>query len=248
MQLKLKPLLKELTNTLLLNLYWFLGQYKYPLEIIPKKGYLRTIDFQTFPKDLNLVLIRRSNCLTQLETFTKLGTLKEQAILKDQLPGMSLFLLGGFFKIEDIYFRQIKNGDLDWSGEKIFFCDLKKDYEKLNSAIPIYFNFKDIDEISFPYAKVGDEAKKISKSLGLQTTPTDGKYKFNGTSSIKHVPVNLNYWHVELVLLDITKKPIKDLRKDWSTSAVSQALGQIVSVAFEATPTIQKIPAKHFYN
>ncbi len=248
MPLNLKPLLKDLTNTLILSLYWLGWQYKYPLEIIPKKNFFKSIDFNSIKESLNPVLVRRSNYPSELETFTKLGTLKEQAILKQDIPGMSLFLLGGLFKIEDIYYRQKGKGDSDWSGEKIFFCDYKKndDYEELESAIPIYFNFNDLNAISFPYEKSGNEAKKFANSLGLKPTSIDGTYLFTGNCNIKHVPVNLNYWHVELVLFDIEKKPIEDTKKKWSASAISQALGQITSIAFQITPSIGTIPDNCF--
>lgn len=241
---KLKFSLKVLKNIFLVSWIWIAR--KYPLSILPKNGYKKKMDFDAI-SGMDFILLRRSNEQTAEATFTRFGTLSERAILLKDLPGMSMFLLGGRLKPKHIGFRQIGQGMLDWSGERIYFIDYRHDFEKLEYAVPIYFRFDSIQNREFPYYKIDDkETRKFVSMLQLDVPVVDGNRQFSGRCLISHCPTNLNYWHVELQLLDAKMDPIKNSGKNWATSAIKLALQQVLSVAFEQQPDLIRIPASIF--
>lgn len=243
---KLKVLLKALTNIFLTRLFFLFGKYRYPLVIIPKVNYCEQIDFSLIPISLEIFLIRKSNFSTITETFTKLGTLKEEAILAKDLTGMSMSMLGGDLKIDHIKFRQLKKGAENWNGGMVYFIDYKNDFVESTEVIPIFFSLKQIHNISFPYYRDDKEARQLIAALKLPVKTKENKFQLDGSYVVRHVPINLNYWHVELTLRDAQNKEIRRLEKTWAKSASLQILGQIVSVAFKETPSISQIPESMF--
>jgi hypothetical protein len=77
----------------------------------------------------------------------------------------------------------------------------------------------------------------------------EGEIKASGKATIEHAPTNLNYWHVELSLLDFNSTPVKKIKNQFHKSLSGHILSHILSV--KASSVLQEEPTpinKIFYS
>ena len=244
---KLKNLWKALKNTCLCKLYEYTGDYRYPVSILPHHSYVHFMNIDSLKSELPFFLIRRSDKDSN-NTFNSAGILREDAILPEDTIDLSLNVLGGNFKEDHIKYIPKSDGVKPWDGKKVYFIDYKNHYKIADVSSPIFFPLGELHRKTFPYYRGDDsEAKKIINALSLKPEKVDGKNKLHGSSEVKHSPTNLNYWHVELTLVDQVGKRIKKSSSIWIQSAAEMAYGHLISVnALQAAPPISTISKKSF--
>lgn len=183
----------------------YLAVVSYPIQIIPTRKFHREIPNNILAKISNLGVVRRS-LTSRNDTFDTFGKVKERALinLSKDVQYLSMNLLGNGFSDSHIAFIPKKSAANRWNGEdrklklwaqNIFYVN----YEFFST--PIFFWFHKLNNIPFPYhMQENNQVKKLMNSLGLQKTGS--QYKLSATTSIKHSPNNLNYWHIEFVISD----------------------------------------------
>jgi hypothetical protein len=216
----------------------------YPFWILPKKGFKKEMDINHLNDLENHGIVRRS-LRSRKNTFDKFGSVRKDALLgidkpEKEVPGLSLNILGSKFKIWHLNYIPTKSAGKDWDGEetKLWWKYIKYATLKCRS-VAIFFNLRDIHNITFPYShhnegKLKEIIRKNNPSLLVQNSAG----KVFGASIIKHKPARLNYWHVEFHLLDIEsrieggqtgitrQKAAKSVV--WVTGAIEMALDDIL--------------------
>lgn len=218
----------------------------YPQCILPKLNYKLQIDLKQLIANQNVFVVRRSD-FTMEDTFTLAGTLNEDAIKPEDLPLMSMNLLGGLFEPNYSKFVPDKSGRSKWEKQAVLLSDYG--YEVKEAFCLIYINANLIDEVKIkylhPYKNNSELVQQIKEYFGKDTPPKtkDDKYIVIGNTELKHDPTNLNYWHVEYNVQQFNKRPIKnkgqiflmeycaDIIKNAICGAASNELGEIDKIS-----------------
>src|ERR1035437_2282444 len=124
---------KGLKNFFLLNYCRATKKFDYPNCILPKSKYQCLLNIDHILNKQDLYILRRSNKLEE-ETFNDLGILRDDTINDKELPGLSMNLLGGFFKIDYIkYVPKMGTKAVQvWKGEKVYLYEFVNDYDIRN--------------------------------------------------------------------------------------------------------------------
>ena len=251
MPLQFQLLWKDLKNFLICKFRLFTKGSFYPNSILPKLRYRRYINIDELIEKQQMVILRRSD-KPVAETFNDLGILREDALVAKDLPGFSMNLLGANFKTPFIKYVPIINTKATerWNGiDKIYLADYINLYKIKEVWSPIFFKGSDMHNLEIPYTKSEDKSiLKVLKKLHLKYEVSDSTINSSGKAIIKHVPTNLNYWHLELHLTnfngDIIKKVSNQFDKDISGYLISHVLS--VKGSQELNVAIDIIP-KSFY-
>jgi|GEM_PF-6919178 len=210
----------------------------YPQQIIPKVTYKREIDIsQINSPPLNFILARRS-LKDHNNTFDNLGYLRRDALvnkLSDAI-GLSMYFVTKIHNDNFIKFRTFNSASKYWNeGVTVKFSDYSKYFEIITPYCPIYFNLNDIDRKKIPYKKnfAKKEKQKILEKLNIDINQIDN-FELTGETKIKHKPIILNYWHVELhiesdKLID-RGKIISDIKTKWKERLVEYAVSDILTI------------------
>ena len=201
------PLLKDLKNFLLLKSVDIYYRLTYPRKILPNRKFVKQIDIQKAIDSDKIYVLRRSN-QSESETFNDLGLLREEAISDKntwkEIPSLSFNLLGGFFKTKHSKYSTNGKGSEEWDGASmISFWDFINLFEIKKFKGFYIFDAKDLHNITVPISssETNREAKKKLAQLKLIPINEDGKIMVNGKTIIRHVPTNLNYWHIQLEII-----------------------------------------------
>lgn len=222
-------LLKELSNICLYSYFSLTKEHPYPLSILPRKKFIVKIDLEGLSSDNNeYYLVRRSNNGADDTWNADTGILREDAILVEDIPCLSLNILGAKFKVPHIKFQPKGEASKPWKGESINFYTYKDSYKVDTVGSPIYFKLKDLHNRTFPYERVKDSGIKGFIAQLKLAINSNGKYPFQGSTKVIHTPNNLNYWHIELFLFDHGEKLIKDAEAAWKKDA-AMAFGHMMS-------------------
>ena len=242
-------LLQALINILVCEGLRLMGRLDYPLSILPENHYIPRINIDNLCKNVPLIVVRRSDKPKE-DIFNKFGMMREDsdAILKHEIPGMSMNLLGGAFKYEHIKFNPIGEAAKIWDGyEKVFYFRYRKSINLLPIATPIFFEVANLQGIEFPYQRNRDkESTKLMDILGIQPREINGKFELLGKSYISHEPTRLNYWHVEFQIRDVENNLIEKTKSAWQKEAANSALSHIKSNASSVVSNISDIPKSYF--
>ena len=241
-------LLKELIDTLICKALLATGGLDYPCSILPKNQYIARINVDQLCKDIPLVVIRRSDKLKQ-DTFNKFGTIREDVITRSDITGMSMSLLGGYFKIGHIRFNPTGEAVKIWNGyENVLYLKYLKSVHLLPVTTPIFFAVIKLHNIDLPYERNKDkDLLKIMNALKMNPTEVMGKLELHGKGYISHEPTRLNYWHVEFQIRDFENKLIEKAKSAWQKEAANSALLNIQTNALFECPDISNIPKSYFY-
>lgn len=247
----LKHLPRILRDIFLYNFYKRFRNCDFPVSILPKLNYVSLIDIQSLLDKQTVYIIRRSDKSSE-DTFNELGKLRDDALQPREIPFLSLNLLGGYFKPEDSKFKILKKGIVRWEGrEFISIIDFLHDYEKLNNYCLIYIEANGVNGQIIPYRQpsykdLDIEVEKFFKHVDKPKI-TNGSYEFKAVSNIVHDPVILNYWHMELRLLNYQDSPIEYKSSAWLKALCNQVISNIISAnSFKEIPNYQEIPREFF--
>lgn len=258
MCLKSLRLLKSLKNTFLCKIYEISGKLDYPNKILPRPNYKKKLDFDNVIQNQNVFLLRRAEMSFE-DAFFKLGgryCLKDGAIEFNRIPNLSTNLLGGSFKAEHSSFRVTRNtlAEKKWNGDNIYLSDHLGSYTKVNGGCVIYLNANNLHNAEFPYnlnsnADLHKEVRRFENTFSRKIISNENgeQIKLLGSARIVHDPINLNYWHVELKVMDFVDKELKDASSNKHKQIAQHALSSLVSInSFSSVDEIGEIPC-HLY-
>lgn len=197
----MKILLKRLIN---FHLFDKLGEIKYPKRILPRKKYKLRIDFDKYIHTKKFVLIRRSN-RSPSDAFDEGGMLRFDALINDlkDVPNLSMNLYGAKYRLQ--YLGYVPKGKATKPWEKkssIKKKDFKDSFEYNCDVYPIYFVLNDITNNKFPYQRIKDKFVSDVYKLLYPTVQIGDYIEAIGITKVAHVPIMLNYWHVEFIIKD----------------------------------------------
>jgi len=185
----------------------------YPAILLPKLNY-HLIDISVLNKVSGILLIRRSEKDSLEETFDELGNVRTDALTKggsgSKFKHYSINLIGGGFIITHLNLRQIEEGQQNWVEGASVEDYLNKFITLPNPSIPIYFLLQDLHNVPIPYTTTDkEEIEKYRELFEAFNEEPLKQVEVKGTCTIKHVPTNLNFWHVQLETEDSIGKPAK---------------------------------------
>jgi hypothetical protein len=247
----LKYLPRILKDTFLYNYQRWIGKCDFPVSILPKLNYVSIIDIQSLLNGQTVYILRRSDKSFN-DTFNDLGKLREDAITPKEIPFLSLNMLGGLFKPEHTKFKVLNNGMSRWkNNDYISIIDFLNDFTRIDNYCIVYIEANGIDSQSIPYDQTAtkDLTKEINRFFEHIDKPiiSDGSYKLEGKTKLLHDPINLNYWHLELNILDYKQNPIKYKSSKYIEDFCKKVINDIICAnSFSSVTDIPEIP-KNIY-
>lgn len=254
MFLKFYRLLKSLKNIFLCKIYEINGKLDYPKKILPNPNYKKILDFDNITQVKNVFLLRRADMSFE-DTFFKLGNqyfLKDDAIDYNRIPNLSTNLLGGGFKPDYSTFRIKRNtlAEKKWEGDNVYLSDHVGSYTKVEGGCVVYLNANNLHNVAFPYnlnfnPDFHNEVKNFQNvfSKNIISNEKDEKIKLLGSTKVVHDPINLNYWHVELKVMDFAGKELKNASSKKHEQIAQHALNNLISInSFSSVNVIYEIP------
>jgi hypothetical protein len=254
MFLNFQHLLKDLRNILLCSYFIFLGKLKYPSKILPKRSFKNYLDFDVLFDTQSTYLIRRSDRSKEV-TFDQLGDtqyiLREDVLNIHDIPNLSVNLLGGKFKVQHTKFRVFNKslGSKRWNGSsKIYLSEHIDSYTIEKEYSPIFIDSTNIHDLSIPYQKPFDKhTERLLRELNIEIKPENNKYNFTGKIRFVPDPINLNYWHFELKVLDYKNEIIDNNSSNWLKEFCGQILRDVIIVnSSPLEPEVVKIPSQFY--
>ncbi len=200
--------LKVLTHTCYSKTLQLIGRLNYPFNIIPRTRYIHKMDVNEMINVLpNLKFSRRIDGEAD-EVFDSFGKIRVDAIekhfTKSKIPNMSTNLMGGLFKYKHIKYQVKGRASENWDGiSRIGLLKHLKFIESKNlkNICAVYFQVASFHNIKYPYTCSSDkEAQAIARNFKFAPNPIS-KGMFEDVPclfNVSHVPVNLNYWHMQL--------------------------------------------------
>lgn len=198
-------------------------------------------------KGADFFIVRRAD-VDCSDIFNEVGVLKDGAIRSKDVPGLSMNLLGSFYLLKHVKFRTIGKGAQPWLNTKIYMTDFINHYEVLNNFCPIIYKLNDLHNASVPFInKKNKDTDKFIKANNLMPEIIETQYKLKGKIIIKHEPTNLNYWHIELKLLNALNQEVTKNNNLWEKSATSYVLEHFLSVPLLEVPKNMQTVNKNLF-
>jgi hypothetical protein len=255
---KFQHLLKSLKNTFLCKIYKFNGKLDYPQNILPSPTYKKILDFDNVLQFHNVFLLRRAEVSFE-EAFFKLGDsyiLKDDAIDYRRIPNLSTNLLGGGFKPNHSIFRVTRDtlAEKKWDGANVYLSEHLNSYTKVEGGCVVYLKANNIHNVDFPYNLDSNPVfhKEIEKFKNIFNDKIEEnilgqKIKLLGSTKIVHDPINLNYWHVELKLMDYSGSELKNANSKKHEQIAKHAKDNLIKMnSLNSVDKIAEIPL-HLY-
>lgn len=262
---KFQILSKSFKNTLRCKLYEIIGKSVYPSSILPKTNFKGSIDFDLLlASNNNIFLVRRSD-KSLAETFQILDgayILRSNSILPDRIPKLSLNLLGGFFNLEHLRFSISHRapGGQKWSeNESIKLRNYLNDFTIVDVGCGIFLHANKIDGSTFPYSYPYDKTtskivhefeSRIGQGAIKIIDPKDGKSKFcevSGQVKLKHDPLKLNYWHIEMLTLAFNEDEVPKKSAKWHEVYFNSVMTHVIKANAYASPENFGLVDSSFY-
>jgi hypothetical protein len=202
----------------------------YPIIIIPKTRYKLEIDLDKLFAENEVYLLRKSDLKTE-DTFkiysNGVYTLNDDAISLNRIINLSLNIIGGSFKPKHSKYTPKNKGSEIWKGDKIRISDYKDAYVIDKPKGDIFLKANNLHNKSIPYRVTTNhhlhkEIEKFERAFGKKTIVSNiagQNIELKGKMKIKHVPVNLNYWHAELKL-ETYKEPLERYKSNQNIKAL----------------------------
>ena len=248
---------KTLRNIFLCKWYRLVGKLKYPSSILPKVSYEAKMNMDSLTNS-QLYLLRRSNNPFD-KTFNKMGdyfVLREDAIGYKDVPGLSLNLLGGKFKIRHLKYKVLMKtpASQKWDGTtQIFLSEHLNDFEVVKGGCPIFLDANKLHDKPIPYDReknshLDKEVQNFFNNMIPAGIDVGNKYKLEARIKLAHDPINLNYWHVEYELYDFQNTRLDATKgKTWIEDLAKQVFKNIISInSYPVLPAIESISKTAF--
>lgn len=204
----------------------------YPRQLLPKAEYRRRLDFNQLCSGVpTLTVVRRSDVAVCYLEGTRI--LEEDCITRRVYDYSMNFVGGGFDAYEHIKYRQTGVGNDSWDREVILSEEeIDSSYETIEVCYPIFFAVRDIHHITIPYKRHFNKKKDMWQSLKPLSDEIEmqrydelwgkgnGCIDLKGEILVAHVPTMMNYWHVELKIIEKegTGKAVKGSSVAWKES------------------------------
>lgn len=245
--------LKILKNTLIVKYLKIFTNKCYPLEIIPSVKYKKEILIDSICNTQDFYITRRVNHNKE-NLLNEIGILRDDVLQPKEVPMMSLNIMGGKFEHSHIKFRTLKEGNDKWNGkDEIFISDFFKCYEILDSSkiATIFFEGNKINSVIIPYCQpdTTELKKQVDHFFTHVPKPEKGSngFEFEGKIIFKHDPTNLNYWHLELNVIDFKGDAITFKGATWQKRLFSHIISNTLLVnALTSISYIPSIPRAHY--
>jgi hypothetical protein len=244
MQTSWKISLMALKNTWLLKVSNFFFR-KYPTKIVPKPNFRVSLDIDDLLKTYDLHFVRKSN-LPKNKSFNTAGKLKSEAIDLERIPYLSSNLLGKYYQIKHLAFMAFGSGAMIWKGQEINIWNFYADYKYDDDYDPIIIPVNSLHRTPVPFKAPNDKANRQRFKLPFEPNVT--LLELEGESSIIHSPTILNYWHVELEIIDADSKPIKKSKGAFNSFACEFLSDIISEVAISKHLDVEIIEDTYFIN
>lgn len=195
--------------------------------------------------------------------FNDVGKLRVDAIPLEDIPEMSLNLLGGRFIEPDAKYNAKRPASNDWEYENGFYLLIKysKYIEVIREFFPLYILLKRVHNLTFPYMRSGDDAiRAFLEELGNKSVSKRDKYRIHARTEIKHKPNKLNYWHMQFHLFNVVdgeeikhgkiknyKEPVAIGDQTWRNQVSYIALTDIIIPSIKYAPFGWSIVSKGIY-
>ena len=227
---------RDLKNFFRCSFYRITNKLQYPKRIIPRNFYKAKIDIQGLLNSQALFVTRRLD-ISFDKAFNKHGNelfMREDDLDKDDIPNMSMNLMGGKFKDKDVLYSPFGEGSKNWiPGTKIYLDNFLDKYKVLANYTLIYFMVSEIHNITVPYSRPKDrDSEKLAKALANATYPPKSladSFEFNGRALVLHAPTNLNYWHTEYVIMGNDDRVPKN-RSSWREELCKSLINNLLVV------------------
>lgn len=240
-------LCSDFRDCLLYKILRKIGILNYPFEIAPKKIYRKLISIsQLVESTENLFVVRKSDKSVD-EIFDRdFGIINEGVIEPTDVPGMSMNIIGGVFKLPHLPYRisHKEPGGKKWDGiQGIDVLNYAKVAEIEDIATPIFFNVNSLNGIKFPYV-ISDKILKRQVIESELVYATEGNNMIiEGEIRVEHDPINLNYWHVEMKMYDYNSpaKAVNSATSTFKNKAAKHIVDQLLRVVGK-----EKLPEDYF--
>lgn len=228
----------------------------YPKEILPLDFFRRKINLDSpiirnvgefyvcrkIPKRIEEYFINDGRPGKIIDVDTCLGK---------HLLGLSMNLMGTPFKETDLPYRCFGSADKDWLGEYIDLDDYGDETENTQVGFPLYYSSKSIHRRSIPYDhKLGNKSEITSISADIKAIadivvkkyPIDVHVEYE--LFLRHRPVNLNYWHVQMEIKVATDRDYKafEKKKGWLMKMYRHNIFGILEKSYVIAPEIISLP------
>lgn len=223
----------------------------YPSEILPRRAFKPQIDIEQMIAEADCVIARRSS-KSREEVFTDIGTIRSDVFHPNDGRRFSTNLLGGQLTIDHMgYSVKVNSGGGEkWDGTTDVQVDpFKNDFEYLEDVVAIGFNISALHNSLFPCkSPISKDSEKFIRTNSLQSASQNGSFIVAGTAKVEHDPLNLNYWHVEVVLY-FNGKVMEKRQNKWEISGMEYFVDQLLTFhGFEITGNdFQAIKNHHFH-
>lgn len=184
-------------------------------------------------KSQDLYVVRRVS-LNKGEVFNRLGNVKPGALKINEVPNMSMNILGGRYNPSFLKFRTEMAASKNWNGEKKLPLRIYKPYiSVLKNFCGLYIPAKLIHKISIPYqASFNKQYKENFPNYSFGNVKNGEIVKDTGYSELIHAPTTLNYWHVVLESISpFSGDPIKNSKNAFNSFACDSLLQNIITVS-----------------
>lgn len=202
---------------------------EYPEALLPKSSYKLKIDLSSASLE-TLTLIRRS-LVGEDETTTELGTVRSHAFIelgKEHLFYNLSFNLEGVFRKEHLVFiLDRERGGQYWSSKDSIPSRDKIVFSLHPNPCAIYLKVASVYEKPYNYSKKKHDGKIQS---------------FLGYCTVVHKPLEGNYWHFEIEVIDESNARISPNDKEWKKEAAMNFLESYLKVHLTTKHVMSSIP------
>ncbi len=179
-----------------------------------------------------------------------MGNLHPMGLYTNDVPDMSMNLLGAKFISKHAELQQKGPAAHDWTGELVkvqyfgSYCQVAENYRLV--FIPV----AKVHGIPIPYtAPYNKEFVKSNRKFSFERAVQNGPIKAVGIVKTLHKPTMLNYWHVTLeVKASLEDDPITQARNQVHTSLCDTIIENVISkFATDTLPSgLPKINRSHY--
>ncbi|WP_207533628.1 hypothetical protein [Desertivirga arenae] len=176
-------------------------------------------------------IVRRLD-VPESEVLNREGNVNAMVLKKEDIPDMSMNLLGGLYKKEHLKYRTDKKASSPWNGKiKVAIKDFTNNISLLKEFSALFIPASVLHRVSIPFEAVDKkENKQAYKGFPFEKKYEGDRIKKNGECLVRHDPTVLNYWHVVLdVINPFNGEPLKNAKNAFNTFACECIINNIIS-------------------
>ena len=230
----------------------------YPLEILPHSSFVTPFPLNNLKSAFGdyQVCYRVEG---SLDENTEAGSFNgRRKLLKKcfpHMPHLSMNLCGGLFLPSYVRYVQKRPGSDDWDGvSSIDVDDFVGCVLELDNAIPVFYKSKVVCQphvsrrVTFHNKESYKSMKALFPRVDFQEYHDGIEVELVSRIDIKHVPTNLNYWHVQMEAYPQTSdKAFTNDGVDWRRLIFENIRDSILRLYYEETPSLEYVIPEEMY-